>query len=367
MFMPPLESDFILAPPNPNISVALEPAPNALNSLLMLNNVDELSGLGDWVVRTAASLSPEQRRTNRLVFEGMFYAVQPERRWPSFPAYIDSLATQPAEALRERLLRGSSYPHSKNVPAKHAAEAPELIAALENVDAYLAFLRRYFPPEAIDVALETETYNLIVEPTRMQALIVAHLREMWRLLGPEWERAKPLLQEAVSAFQQYDFTKQSPFEAAQLVCGQDLQPWWEKFFTETRQVIFVPSAHNGPYLSKVISDQYLWIIFGARLPEGARPGSSALSRSELLMRLGALTDDTRLQILSLLSQNEELCAQDIMTRLDLSQSAASRHLRQLSATGYLIERWRAGEKCYTLSRDRLGDTFRALEQFLTRS
>jgi DNA-binding transcriptional ArsR family regulator len=365
--MAPLESDFILGPQKSNITVALEPMPNALNSLIMLNNVDELLGLGDWVVRTAASLSPERRHINRLVLEGMFYAVQPDRRWPSFPAYINGLAALPADTLRQRLLVGSSRPHGDKVPAKQAAQAPELAAALESADAYLAFLGRHFPPEAIDVALETETYHLILEPARMQALIVEHLREMWRLLAPEWEHAKPMLQEAVNAFQNHDFTKQSPFEAAQLICGQDLQPWWEKLFTKSQQVFFVPSAHNGPYLSKVISEQYLWIIFGARLPDGARSGSSALSRSELLVRLGALTDDTRLQILALLRQNEELCAQDIMNQLDLSQSAASRHLRQLSAIGYLTERWRAGEKCYSLNRERFADTFRALEQFLARS
>ena len=364
--MAPLESDFILGPQKSIITVALEAMPNAFNSLVMLNNVDELSGLGDWVVRTAASLSPERRHINRLVFEGMFYAVQPDRRWPSFPAYINGLSALPGDTLRERLLVGSSRPHGDKVPAKQPAEAAELVVALESADAYLAFLHRYFPPEAINVALETETYNLILDPAKMQALIAEHMREMWRLLAPEWERAKPMLQEAVSAFQNYDFTKQSPFEAAQLICGHDLQPWWEKFFSETRQVFFVPSAHNGPYLSKVISDQYIWIFFGARLPDGARPGSSALSRSELLVRLGALTDDTRLQILALLSQSEELCAQDIMNQLDLSQSAASRHLRQLSAIGDLTERWRAGEKCYTLNRERVGDTFRALEQFLAR-
>jgi DNA-binding transcriptional ArsR family regulator len=363
--MAPLESDYILAPPKASIGVGLEPATNALNSLVMLNNVDELSGLGDWVTRTAAALPAERLHINRLVFVGMFFAIQPDRRWPSFPAYVDDLAARPAEALREQLLRGSCRPHGL-VGKPVLPPSPDLDAALESADSYLAFLRQNFPPEAIDVAIETETYHLIIDPRRMQDLIVSHMREMWRLLAPEWERAKPMLQESVSAFQQLELGSMNAFEAGQLITGQDLRGKWEQFIAGARQVIFVPSAHIGPYLGKFMSETTLWIIFGARLPEGARPGHSALNRSELLMRLGALTDDTRLQILSLLSQNEELCAQDVMNRLDLSQSAASRHLRQLSATGYLIERWRAGEKCYTLNRDRLGDTFRALEQFLAR-
>ena len=51
-------------------------------------------------------------------------------------------------------------------------------------------------------------------------------------------------------------------------------------------------------------------------------------------------------------------------RLDLSQSAASRHLKQLSATGYLIERRCSGAKCYSLNRERVQDTMRAVEAFL---
>ena len=46
-----------------------------------------------------------------------------------------------------------------------------------------------------------------------------------------------------------------------------------------------------------------------------------------------------------------------MQGLDLSQSAASRHLKQLSATGYLLERRFSGAKCYKLNPQRIRDTF----------
>jgi DNA-binding transcriptional ArsR family regulator len=176
----------------------------------------------------------------------------------------------------------------------------------------------------------------------------------------------PMVQESVSAFQQFDLSGLSALEAARTVTGQDLSEKWEQAVAEARRVVFVPSAHIGPYVGKFKGERTLWMLFGARLPAGAQGGSSALSRSDLLVRLGALTDDTRLLILGLLSQHEELCAQDIIARLDLSQSAASRHLRQLSATGYLTERRRDGAKCYSLNRDRVDDTFRALGHFLTK-
>ena len=58
---------------------------------------------------------------------------------------------------------------------------------------------------------------------------------------------------------------------------------------------------------------------------------------------------------------------DIIQSLGLSQSAASRHLQQLSATGYLVERRRDGAKCYSLNAERIENTVDALAHFLLKS
>lgn len=63
-------------------------------------------------------------------------------------------------------------------------------------------------------------------------------------------------------------------------------------------------------------------------------------------------------------ENGEQRSQDLMQQLDLSQSAASRHLKQLSATGYLSERRCNGAKCYTLNPDRIANTLKAVEESL---
>ena len=85
----------------------------------------------------------------------------------------------------------------------------------------------------------------------------------------------------------------------------------------------------------------------------------------MLVRLNALADDTRLSILEMLVAEEELCAQDFINRLDLSQSSASRHLRQLTASGFLNERRRDVAKCYSLNSERIEDTMKALKRLLT--
>jgi hypothetical protein len=53
-----------------------------------------------------------------------------------------------------------------------------------------------------------------------------------------------------------------------------------------------------------------------------------------------------------------------MQRLKLSQSTCSRHLTQLSATGYLRARRREGANCYQINGPRIEDTLRALSSYL---
>ena len=92
--------------------------------------------------------------------------------------------------------------------------------------------------------------------------------------------------------------------------------------------------------------------------------SGRLTRTEILVRLSALTDDTRLQILRQIAENGELRSQEIIDGLELSQSAASRHLTQLTAAGYLKERRCDGAKCYSLNVERVSDTLQAVAGYL---
>jgi DNA-binding transcriptional ArsR family regulator len=364
---PTPESDLLPRTQPITITIASEPAINILNSMLLLSMGETLSGLDEWVGRTVARMSPAQFHRNRLVLDGLHHALLPERRWPNFTAYLEDLASSEASVLRDRLIWHFMHA-TKHVPGGGAAplqlaDAQTLIASPE---AYLDFLRRY--GFEFDEAIEVEAHTFFNDPPAMQELIVEHLRGMWQgFLSEEWERAQPLVQESVSAFQQIDFTRMTTAAAFRAVTGQELNEKWEQLIANRSQLIFVPSPHIGPYLRCFKSSRIMWVLFGARLPEGVPASHSALSRSDLLVRLSALTDDTRLRILALLSQHDELCAQDIMTLLDLTQSAASRHLRQLSATGYVTERRREIAKCYSLNRERIGDTFRALERFLTQT
>ncbi|MBN1178308.1 MAG: winged helix-turn-helix transcriptional regulator [Anaerolineae bacterium] len=356
--------DEIVMPSFEPLAVALEPVQNLFHSLVLLVKSEHLSGLGDWVARTNAALTAEERERHALVVIGFHYAVRPSEHWSSFPAYLDYLSALSPTALRDRMLEVYA-----RFGKCQGADCPPVDwdAVLTSPESYLDFLGEHFSSSVIDRDLETRAYAYVVDPPAMQALIVSHMREMWeRFLEPEWERVSPMLSESVAAFQQIDFAAIERLDAARLVTGQELKDvHWEEMLAQATRVTFVPSAHIGPYIGKVWGDdESLWLLFGARLPEGTHVHAPDLSRNEILTRLSALSDDTRLQILRLVADEGEKSSQDIMTRLALSQSSASRHLQQLSAVGYLSERRCNGAKCYALNARRIEDTLRAVALFL---
>jgi len=365
------EQDFIVIPDAAPVTVALEPVQNAIYSLLLLTKAEHISGLSDWVPRTVNTLTPRERKRHELVFIGLHYALVPEQSWSSFPVYVDHLATRNPNALRDKMLTAyAKRPLLTNGENQVWYDEPhpiDLGAILKDVDSYLDFLRERYDMDKSDAELEAQAYSYVVDPPAMQDLIVSHLRKMWdEYLAPEWERVEPMLRDSVNAFQQIDLGKMSKLEAAQLITGQELErEEWEWKFEQVEKVVFVPSAHVGPYLGKLwAGGDTLWVLFGARLPEGVQFHAPDLSRTEIVVRLSALADDNRLRILKLVSEKGELSSQDIMASLGFSQSAASRHLQQLSATSYLSERRCNGAKCYQLNRERIEDTLHAVSSFL---
>lgn len=365
--MPAPESEFIVKPQQGPVTVALEPAHINLHSMMLLNWVDdeERTGYGysDWVMETAVSLPPDLKHDNRVILLGLHYAIVPTRSWPSFPAYINYLENRDPVSLRDQVF--SAY---ESMPCRVEEPLPlDLEAILANPGSFLDYLYTRFSSEVIDVQIETEAYALLKDPPAMQQRIVSHLRTMWeRYLEPEWERVRPLLRDSVDAFRQLDLSDLSREDAAAQILGQEPSGKWAAKLQsdEVERVIFVPSAHLGPYLGTFMAGGVLWLLFGARLPSGVEADFPDLSRSELLVRLNALADDTRLRILRLVHDEGERCSPEIIGQLELSQSAASRHLKQLSATGYLVERRRDGAKCYRLNPDRVEGTLQALSRFL---
>jgi DNA-binding transcriptional ArsR family regulator len=156
----------------------------------------------------------------------------------------------------------------------------------------------------------------------------------------------------------------SKLQAAEEIIGHKLDESKAQTLEQVERLIFVPSAHVGPYMWKMQVGGTLQVLFGARLPRGVQFSAPDLSRAEILVRLNALAEGNRLRILRLISEEGEQRSLDVIERLDLSQSTVSRHLKQLVATGYLAERRCNGAKCYKLRPEQVKDTLQAISTFL---
>jgi DNA-binding transcriptional ArsR family regulator len=297
---------------------------------------------------------------------GLFYAVAPRQRWNSFPTYLAHLEEQPPSIFRENLLESYAGIFPEHCTPEQHVEVVQWDEVLSSSSSYVAFLKSRFTEAHIDVEIETRAYQYVMDVAAMKQLIVDHLRWFWKNhLESEWNRVQPMLHESVKAFQRVDLSSMSRFEAVRFVTGQDLEESkWAQGLEKASRVVLIPNAHIGPYIQRSMVDDSIYIFFGARQPEGDGVRIPELDRAEIVARLSALADDTRLQILQMVVDNGEMRSQEIIDATGLSQPSVSRYLTQLTAAGFLHERRSNGSKAYTLNRDRIEKTLKAVSAFL---
>jgi DNA-binding transcriptional ArsR family regulator len=353
------------------VRVSMEEARSVMQSLLLLVWGYNKPGISDWVLETHQAMSRSERWTNEIVVLGLHYATMPSESWHSFPAYLDYLEAMEPTMLRDKMFSAYEKLSCRLSPEEGAyPEGEQQIdqaEALSSPEMYLGYLRQRFAENNVDEEVERAAYALVIDPPQMQRVIVDHLRSMWqKYLATEWRRRRPVLQQAVRVLKQVNLNDLSFIEAARLATGQDFEEEkWEKSFAQASRLVIVPHPHAGPYTMRQYgADRTLYMFIGAHLPKGSMLDAPDLTRSEILVRLNALTDDTRLQILRQIAESGELRSQEIIDVLELSQSAASRHLAQLTAAGYLKERRCEGAKCYSLNDERLSDTLQAVANYL---
>jgi len=355
---------FIAPAKTTTITFDLEPAYSVLSSLLLLN--ERLPGFTEWVHRTASELPEEVLRTNKLVGSSSTLYFE-DISWPSFLAWVDHLETLDPVEMRdtevdELLEKAASYLEDA------AYSLPSSQDLLADRKVYLQLIEEVMSckDHPFDRAHSERMHELLIDPPARKELMISHLRNMWdEILEKEWEHNLPMLRDCVATFRSLDLEGMSTRQILQLVFDRDVPDEWDEMIEGLEKIILIPSPHIGPYLLNFQhSENAARILFGARTPKGASVQSLELSRSEIIARMSALANDTRLSILYLLSQEDELSSQDIINRLELSQSAASRHLQHLKATGYIVEQRRDGAKFFRLNPDRIGDLFTSLKEFL---
>ncbi len=359
----------------PNISIALEPVGNALNSFSLLNEVERLSGLNNWVTQTVTTLTSDQRHRHRLVFEGLRDALTPQLDEPNVPSYLHNLSElnpflvrkMVIEPLRSRFSRLVSY------------ATPDTKRLFGDIDTYLYCVKLVQGENTFDAELQKEVHTLLQDPPALQSLILEHLELLWKTTFiAEWRRIQSSLRWQVEMFTRSLDENADIEEIFLAFTGRELPVDIADIAHEASKVMLVPSWHTGRHItlwdgipfngnSDWNGKETLRLFFSTppNYDVGALDAKS-IGRNELRARLNALADETRLRIIELLVQHDELSAQEIIASLDLSQSSVSRHLKQLTSMDYLYERRGEGaNKTYRLSPFYIHRTADALNTLFT--
>ncbi|MBN1265120.1 MAG: helix-turn-helix transcriptional regulator [Anaerolineales bacterium] len=346
------------------ISFTTAPIYNALTSLFLLR--EDSGELINWVSTLNHPLTPAQLEVNGFVSRAAFSYLHGDTT-SSFPDWIELFAQRDARELveseaRELIAFAKVYhPQETSFPTAEAVRT--------DLKTYLDLTRKIVLAQkgSFKTAFYEAEFDRLQQPEVRKNTMVQHLRWVWdKLLQQEWQRIEPLIQDSVNAYQNLSFSNISRKDVIHKITGfTQIPSHWDIWLPLIEELVFIPSIHIGENLLLAeVHEQKAYILFPAHIPEGTEIASPALNRTELLMRLRALADDTRLLILDLVAGKGPQTAQDVMETLELSQSSASRNLSQLSTAGYLRIQKKEGVKTYTLAIDRIEDTFSRLKNYL---
>ncbi len=354
-----------------NSVVMIEPALNAFGSMLLICKAEDEPGIHEWIPKTRLQMSSEERFRHKLVMIGFHYAIFPQIPGASFEAYLDSLETTPPSEFRDRLLNTYAEVCLTGHGSGEQSQPVDWEEVLSSAENYVEFLRSRFGDELTDEEVETRAYQYVIDPAALKQLVTGHIRWFWKkYLQAEWTRVRPMLEESARAFNQIDYSAMTPLEQIEFVTGKDINSetkWetkWGEDLKNAKELVFIPNAHIGPYIRADKIQDTFYVHFGAHLPEGSDIRVPELDRAEIVSRISALADDTRLQILQMIAENGEMRSQEIMEAINLSQPSVSRYLSQLTAAGFLQERRANGAKAYLLNKDRIEKTMKAVSAFL---
>jgi DNA-binding transcriptional ArsR family regulator len=279
---------------------------------------------------------------------------------------LDRLEATPPSEFRNKLFNAYSEICFTKKSQGLVSEAVNWEEVLSSTESYVEFLRSRFGDELVEEDIETRAYQYVIDPAALKQLLTGHIRWFWKNhLQVEWNRVRPILEQSARAFNEVDFSNMSRMEIVHFVTGKEIsETKWGGQLLNARELIFIPNAHIGPYIHTAKVQDTFYIYFGAHLPEGSDIRVPELDRAEIVSRISALADDTRLQILQLIAERGEMRSQEIMEVINLSQPSVSRYLSQLTAAGFLQERRANGAKAYILNEDRIEKTLKAVSAFL---
>lgn len=353
--------DFIRTDSSLQISFSEAEVYNVLGTICLL--IQDVEGLDSWIRDIKLSLTEQQLaetknacRTMSLVgdFNGTFEQWLKELNSAGEKELLDR-----EYASLERMM--PSYFGDKEM-------LPSRDTIFSDFSVYSAFRQslaeeKEHPSTEEEIREDFAFYSNMAESI---GKVVSHLEYLWSTwFKSAWHQDQKLISDSISALSEVSYDGLSPSQVLKKVTERNNLPEpWTEWFDDITSITFIPNMHIGPYLLLIDkTSSHVKMLFHAHRPEGSRLQSPELDRSELLMRLSALSDNSRLQIIELAQQKGKITAQDVMDSLGLSQSSASRHLGQLSATGFLGVETKERTKYFFLQKEKVKNIMDSVSRY----
>ncbi|OHD81244.1 MAG: hypothetical protein A3J97_05665 [Spirochaetes bacterium RIFOXYC1_FULL_54_7] len=342
----------------PAIRISGETVHNILCSICIVDQ--EVENLSPWVDHTRSIINAGDRKLCGQCCEAASFVP---RNWAKgFDAWLAYFGSLDPDLIGKTMLdklvsNARSYLPGQTIPDSMLLRQDRSVFG-DLVQKLYQSMHECTTDDVID-----RDFANIQDPLSWRDRITGFITRMWEgSLKEEWSRVQSMVDDSVKAFQETELQGTTLEEKLCFLTGRDEVPeMWMKIFNKMEEIIWVPSPHIGPYMILFHqTETQAWFISRARLPKGSSVHSVLLDKADLLIRLSALADPIRLEIVHMAATLGVITTQTIMDGLGLTQSSTSRHLAQLAATG--IFRVDSGEKTkrYSLNLPRYEETLQSL-------
>jgi DNA-binding transcriptional ArsR family regulator len=334
--------------------------PYRLTSVLtLLANASRYEGFDQQIYVTYAALPLDLRRDIELVFAPLaqplvftrLYAESPQfDDFTSFIGWLSQLneteVRESVDAFLQDLAKGT--PESgdwKMVPVPSPDDEQALRRFLTNA------IGEWCQRVRADASTFEYVVRLLRDTVELKARLVFTVTQFWGAHYKDiYDTCTPIVARSLQFHRQCRYTGEAT-DIYLAVTGKNPSSEETRHkFQNASRLVFLPCCHSGPYVAfmcPVGDERTLLLIYNCRSSSGSDEGQQGVIR-DVFPPLKALADETRLGIVLLLRE-QELYAQQIVDRLDLSQSSVSRHLNLLVASGILSVRKENGMKFYRIN------------------
>jgi DNA-binding transcriptional ArsR family regulator len=360
-----LDIGLVQARPALQVEFRTSLAEDLMHVLSLVLDAPSIEGLDQWVYATQAALPPtlKQDMQTVLIFTqksdtlGLWMRRLPPdaRQHRDFAAFVDWLNAFTQDDYQD-LIQSALVNLAHYCEEEQGDRLPAPL--LDDAESLKVCLGQKLDGEQLDRAVQ-----LVYEPLELKTQFISVVTRFWeQFYHKEYQRCHPIMERSVAYHSQQNYGGEFDATFTAVTGRRPLKDHSE--LDDVERVVFFPSCHIGPYVMLQHTEGPLPAVilhFNCR-PTSAPEQEETPIIQDLFPPIKALSDETRLQILSLLN-GRELYAQEIVELLDISQSAVSRHLKLMLSGGLLKTRRKNSMKYLSINEETLTAVAEGLKRF----